>query len=464
LEADKNQGHLSTIFARIAVVSFRTLFTFALLASSSLMSTSQAATSLHADVLVFVPAYEGSQLFDDNLKGTNDPVCVWGNADVFLSTKRYFALRMPNPLEARTMRSVGPVDIYGRFISTLAKKSDAAPGFAPYTPGADFFVFDYDWRQDMATVTAPLLGRALERYAAIHAARTGIPARDTRFIIVTHSMGGLVARTLLGEQPQWAPRIAKMYLVGSPNAGSVKAIRTVVYGPDSLKAYATGFPGVLLNLVPTGVDQNVTKLTGITRPSLYELLPTGNPHWIRVISGRRETMPDAFATEPWKRYWPTAALEQKLFVDGWLKAREAEGRKKIDPSKWIFCRSDQPLETLLAQARHWRDTMGSLQHTSDLLTAPRQPTRLRLILSRGLKTASGVVTAGEHDASTGTYTYLEGDGDGTVEARRVLEGLPENASNVKVLHGVPHGKLMGNAPFLSYLVAELSGQKMTQTK
>lgn len=443
----------------------RILFLTALLTSGTILTgCARASSALHADVLVFVPAYEGSQLFDDELAGPDDPVCVWGNLNVFFSSKRYFALRMPNPLEARTMRSVGPVDIYGRFISTLTKKCDAAPGFAPYTPGADFFIFDYDWRQDMAAVTAPLLGRALERYAAIHEKHTGIPARETRFIIVTHSMGGLVARTLLGEQPQWAPRIAKLYLVGSPNGGSVKSIRTVVYGPDSIKSHATGFPGVLLNLLPTSVDQNVTKLTGITRPSLYELLPTGDPHWTRVVNGRSESVPDAFATAPWKRYWPTAALEQKLFIDGWLKDREAEGRKRIDPADWIFCRNDEPLERLLAQARHWRDTMGSLRQTSDLLAAPGEPTRLRLILGKGLKTPSGVVTAGGHDHSSGTYTYPGGDGDGTVEAARVLQGLPESAPNVKVLHGVPHGKLMGNKPFLSYLVADLSGQRMATGK
>jgi pimeloyl-ACP methyl ester carboxylesterase len=424
--------------------------------------------ALHADVLVFVPAYEGSQLFDDNLEGANDPACVWGNLNVFFCSKLYFSLRMPNPLEARTMRSVGPVDIYGRFISTLTRKSPDAPGFAPYTQGADFFVFDYDWRQDMSS-TATLLGHALERYAAIHATRTGIPAHETRFIIVTHSMGGLVARTLLGEQPQWAPRLAQMYLVGSPNTGSVKAIRTVVYGPDSLKANATGFPGALLNLLPTNVDQNVTKLTGITRPSLYELLPFGDPHWTSEVAGqspRRMTADDLLEASSWEPYWPTAALEKRIYIDGWLKDRQAEGRKSIDPADWEFCQDPAygPLKKLLAQTRDWHARMGSLRHALDLMTGSGGETRLHLIVGTGLKTPSGVVTTGSHDASLGYYTYEDGDGDGTVEASRNLDGVPSSAPNVKLLHGVPHGKLMGNAQFLSYFLAELSGQRMVPGK
>jgi hypothetical protein len=273
-------------------------------------------------------------------------------------------------------------------------------------------------------------------------------------------MGGLVARTLLAEQPDWAPRVRQLYLVGTPNAGSVKAIKTVVYGPDSLKSQASGFPGALLNLVPTSVDQDVTKLTGITRPSLYELLPTGDPHWTRVIEGRREIVTDALATGPWRRYWPTAALEQRVFVDGWLKPREAEGRKQIDPAAWIFCRDDSALDRLMAEARAWRETMGPLTRTARLLTNPGESTRLRLVAGTGLATPSGVITEGEHDASRGTYLDTGAAGDGTVELARVLEETPLNAPNVKILPGVTHGKLMGNALFLAYLRTQLAGESL----
>jgi hypothetical protein len=258
---------------------------------------------LHSQVLVFLPAYEGSKLYDPDLaeKG-DDPPCVWGGIDAIRSAKLYLALRMPNSLEARPMVSAGPIDVYGDFISGVTGEQDA-PGFHPYTEGADFFTFAYDWRQEIATVTAPLLGRALDNYARIHEEKTGIPAPDTKFILVGHSMGGLVARTFLSENPQWTDRIAAMVLVGAPNLGSVKAIKTLIVGPGGLKENATSFPASLLNLLPSNVDANITKLAAVTRPSLYELLPFVDPRWECVAadgSRVRISAQDMLRVGPWQ--------------------------------------------------------------------------------------------------------------------------------------------------------------------
>jgi pimeloyl-ACP methyl ester carboxylesterase len=423
-----------------------------------------ASDSVHRDVLVFIPAYEGSQLVDPTLGDkASDPACVWGSIDCYFSRTLYFALRMPNPLSPRTLLGVGPVDVYRDFVKTLTHAQEENSRFAPYTEGSDFFIFPYDWRQEIATVTAPQFGRAMESYARIHAERTGIPVGETRFIIVTHSMGGLVARTWLSENPSWAPRIKALYQVAAPNRGSVKAAETVVYGPDSLESVAHGFPGVLLNLLPTHVDQNVTKLTGITRPSLYELLPWDDPHWIDMApsGGSRRIAPDRLLdAATWEPYWPTPDLERRLFLDDWLRKREAEGRKKIVPAEWAFCQDPGfgGLKTLLAQTASWREREGSLQHLASLLTAPGQSTRLRIIASTGLKTPSGFITWGRHDTTRTAYTYDRGnDGDGTMEEASVLDGFPASAAQVKILHGVPHGRLMIDPQFLSYFVNELSG-------
>ncbi len=429
-----------------------------------------ASSPVHAEVLVFVPAYEGSQLFDPTLNADKgDPVCVWGNYNVFLSAKRYFCLRMPNQLEARYMPAVGPIDVYRGFVDQLTEAHDQEPKFAPYTLGSDFFIFNYDWREEMATVSAPLLAKALEGYARIHESKSGIPARDTKFIIVTHSMGGLVARTLLSERPEWANRISRLYLVGSPNLGSVKSTRTVIVGPDSIQEYATGFPGALLNLVPTNVDQNVTKLVGITRPSLYELLPFGDPHWQRKLDdGRLHAVnsEDFLKASSWERYWPSAELEKTLFLDGWLKDREAEGRKSINPADWEFCQDPHygKLKTLLSEVSSWRKGMGHLSHTEALMTRPGESTRLRVILSTGLKTPSGVISTGSHDSSEAYFLFnSQNDGDGTVEAFRVVDDLPTNSPIIERLNGVPHGRLMIDSQFLDYMTKELSDRPLVMT-
>jgi pimeloyl-ACP methyl ester carboxylesterase len=436
------------------------------LALPALSQASSAAPSLHAEVLVFVPAYEGSQLFDPTLDADkSDPPCVWGSLNVFLSSKLYFAMRLPNSLIAKTMLAVGPVDIYRKFVETMTQPQETAPHFSAYTLGADFFIFDYDWRQEIATVSAPQLARALESYAQIHASRTGIPARETRFVIVTHSMGGLVARTLLAEKPEWASRISRLYLVGSPNAGSVKAIKTVVEGPESIESVAHGFPGMLLNLVPSDVDQNVTKLTGITRPSLYELLPFGDPHWQeRTADGglHRMTSRDVLSASSWQPYWPSADLEKRLFLDDWLKEREAEGRKHIDPAAWAYCQdpSEPKLKAMLAQTIAFRRLVGPLSHTRDLLTRPGESSRMKVIFSTGLATPDAVVTEGAHDASQGYYLYGQA-GDGTMESRRVIDDLATNSPLLMTMHGVPHGRLMIDPQFLTYFTRELSDQPMT---
>jgi len=440
-------------------------FAFALLLLTC--AALRAEPRLHTQVLVFIPAYEGSQLYDSTLlpKG-DDPPCVWGGIDAIRSATLYFSLRMPNPLDARPMLTAGPIDVYGKFLSAMTEQQDDAPRFFPYTAGSDFFTFSYDWRQEIATVTVPQLADALNQYALVHEQKTGIPAAETTFVIVAHSMGGLVARTLLGEHPEWAPRISALYLVGCPNLGSVKAIKTVVIGPGGLKENALGFPTSLLNLLPNNVDANITKLVAITRPSLYELLPFDDPRWECVEadgSRRRVAAEDMLTVGPWEPYWPSAELERRLFLDDWLKKREAEGRKQIVPADWEFCQDPQfgALQKILAQVRDWRLRMGSLDYTGTLLTLPGEPTRLRVILGTGLKTPTGIITEGAHDFSSARYTYgPDNDGDETVTGTSALDDFHGTPSTVKLLPGVPHGRLMSDPQFLDYFWAELAAQTL----
>ena len=424
---------------------------------------------LHSQVLVFIPAYEGSKLYDPTLvpKGEDAP-CVWGGIDAIRTADLYLAMRMPNPLVPGPMLSAGPIDVYGDFVSGITDDQDGTPGFHRYTRGADFFIFSYDWRQEIATVTVPLLGQALDKYAAIHAERTGIPAADTKFILIGHSMGGLVARTFISMNPQFVDRIAMMYLVGAPNHGSVKAIKTLVVGPGGLKENAVSFPASLLNLLPNNVDANVTKLTAITRPSLYELLPFDDPHWECVdANGSRTRIAamDLLSVGPWQPYWPSPELERRVFLDDWLKKRQAEGRKEINPADWEFCQDpDLPaLQKILALVRDWRLRMGSLSYTNTLMTRSGEPSRLKLVIGTGLKTPTGIITEGAHDASLARYTYEpDNDGDETVTGVSAMDDLHPDPENLKLLTGVTHGKLMTDPQFLNYFYGELAHEAVVK--
>jgi hypothetical protein len=424
---------------------------------------------LHSQVLVFIPAYEGSKLYDPTLnEKDDDPPCVWGSLDAIRSSKLYLALRMPNPLTTAPLISAGPINVYGDFVDGITDDHDKFPGFHPYTQDADFFIFAYDWRQEIASVTAPLLLQALESYAKVHAQKTGIPAKDTKFIIVAHSMGGLVARTFLGENPDWADRISSMYLVGTPNLGSVKAIKTLVVGPGGLKENAINFPASLLNLLPSSVNANLTKLVAITRPSLYELLPFNDPRWECVAadgSRMRIGSLDLLSVGTWQPYWPSPELERRIFLDDWLKKRQVEGRKQITLADWEFCQDpDLPqLQKILAQVRDWRLRMGSLNYTNTLLTRAGEPPRLKVVIGTGLQTPTGLITEGAHDASLARYTYEpDNDGDETVTGGSALDDLHPASDHIKLLKNVTHGKLMTDPQFLNYFYGELSGEPMTK--
>jgi pimeloyl-ACP methyl ester carboxylesterase len=425
--------------------------------------SARAEDPLHRDILVFIPGYEASQLYDPTLlPGDDDPPCVWGNLSSIRESDLYFALRMPNPLVARPMLTAGPVDVYGAFVDGITDSHDAAPRFHPFTQGADFFIFAYDWRQEIATVLAPQLGDALQKYARIHEEKTGVPAADVHFIIITHSMGGLVARTLLSEDPQWAPRVTSLYLVGTPNLGSVKTIKTIVTGPGGLRQAALDFPASLLNLLPNDVDSRVTKLVAITRPSLYELLPVQDPRWECVAadgSRTRVAAPDLLNIGPWEPYWPTAEAERKLFLDDWLKKRMAEMRKKINRPDWEYCQDPAygQLQKMLVQTREWRLKMGSLSYTDLLMTQPGGSSRLKVVVGTGLQTPTGLITEGAHDFCTARYTYApDNDGDETVTGASVLDDLHPAPGQVKLMTNVTHGRLIIDNQFLSYIYAELS--------
>ncbi len=129
----------------------------------------------------------------------------------------------------------------------------------PLLPGATYRVFTYDWRRDLVE-SARRLGEMLD---AIADARQD---PETRFNVIGHSMGGLVARYYLrygGAEPggpvTWAGarRIRNLVLMATPNSGSIPALDTILNGSRVGLSYATLAASVVARM-----------------PSIYELLPT----------------------------------------------------------------------------------------------------------------------------------------------------------------------------------------------
>lgn len=135
------------------------------------------------------------------------------------------------------------------------------------------FQFAYDWRRDNIESARLLNKFILEKKTYIENERRkryGADFPAVRFDIVAHSMGGLVARYFLqygaadlpadGSPPKitWAgaEHIDRLVMIGTPNAGSLDAVKNLVHG-ESLSQWLPRYEPAILG----------------TMPSLYQLLP-----------------------------------------------------------------------------------------------------------------------------------------------------------------------------------------------
>lgn len=131
-----------------------------------------------------------------------------------------------------------------------------------------FYVFAYDWRRDNVENSRLLIRQ-------IQALKRKLNKPDLKFDVIAHSMGGLITRyaAMYGDAdlpagrkpvPTWAGagNFRQIFLVGTPNEGSVLSLDSLVNG--------VSFFGISINLP---FFQNLTKFDLFTIPAAYQLLP-----------------------------------------------------------------------------------------------------------------------------------------------------------------------------------------------
>lgn len=207
-------------------------------------------------------------------------------------------------------------DFYGRILTTLS-----GPG--GYTPGTlgksaqhgdkKFYVFSYDWRQDNVQSA-----RMLDQF--LRTIREDYNDPDLKVDIVAHSMGGLITRyyarygatdvlddnnfdvTMAGER-----HIRRVILLGTPNLGSVSAMRTLI------KGYPVG-----LGVIPPEVVA--------TFPSTYQLLPHSITDWFVTLQGTPVKRDQFSVDEYWRRFEFSVFSEQvrENIRDEFSSPQEAE--------------------------------------------------------------------------------------------------------------------------------------------
>ncbi|MCP3958636.1 MAG: hypothetical protein GY719_12355 [bacterium] len=258
------------------------------------------------------------------------------------------------------------------------------------------FQFAYDWRRGNAENAKRLHELILEKAAYCRAdrKRRGLAESEVRFDLISHSMGGLLARYYLRYGPQPLPEdgslpeltwagarhIERAILVAPPNAGAGKATLHLTQGVR----HAPGFP--FYDAMING-----------TFPAAYELLPRAR-HGAYVDAREPSRRLDSFLDpELWERA-------------GWgLAARDRE-----ELLAWLLPDVDDPGERrrlALAHQRRLLRRADQFQRALDLPASPPAGTELFLIAGDSAPTAAVLAV----DPETGEVEVARREvGDGSV--------------------------------------------------
>ena len=246
--------------------------------------------------LILIPGVLGSRLED------GDGREAWPGGIGSLIMSRYQNLAMPIDTETLEpgrggLKPGGLFDkaagrqYYSRILEVLEGPGGyrrGTPGIKPDDGAPRYYVMTYDWRQD-AVQSARELDRLIRTIRADHA------SPDLRVDIIGHSMGGLIARyysrygtadvlddnQFPADNPG-ASRLRRVVLVGTPNLGSIGAIRSLINGEHL--GLRRSPPEVLM-----------------TMPAIYQLFPHALDSWLYTASGKPLER-DQFDANIWRRF------------------------------------------------------------------------------------------------------------------------------------------------------------------
>jgi pimeloyl-ACP methyl ester carboxylesterase len=181
-----------------------------------------------------------------------------------------------------------------------------------------FYVFPYDWRRDNVE-NARLLTRKIE------ALKTKLKKPNLKFNVIAHSMGGLISRyaAMYGDadipsgpmQPTWAgaKHFEKIFLLGTPNDGSILALRALLHGQT-----ITG------TTIPLPMLQTFSRFDAFTAPSLFQLLPT-NGGLLIYDENFKPLKLDVYDPNTWDEYdW--SIWEDKDFNDEYSETERTNAK------------------------------------------------------------------------------------------------------------------------------------------
>jgi len=261
------------------------------------------------------------------------------------------------------------------------------------------FQFSYDWRRDNVESVKALHQYILQQRAYIkqkYLEKHGkdVALDDIRFDIAAHSMAGLIIRYYLrygavdlpedGSLPpltwEGTQYIDRVVLIGTPNAGSVESLNTLINGADFLPFYPK-YQAAILD----------------TMPGLYQLLPRQR-HAIVVEKGSPEKRIDVLDIDVWEKYrWGMLNPDQDELLQSLLPdAANQTERQRI---------AKDHMAKSLNRARHFFQALDSPA------TPPDGP-RLKLVAGDAVAT-DAVVEVNAENGELNVIKQLPGDGSVT---------------------------------------------------
>jgi len=298
---------------------------------------------------------------------------------------------------AQLIKFMPEIGVYGALLKALEAQGGYRRGDidAP-PPDGDrdtYYLFAYDWRRDNVESARKLA----EKIAEIKR-RTNRP--DLRFDIIAHSMGGLIARyfamygdaDVLGDRwprPDWrgAQSIGRLALFGTPNAGSMDALRTLIYGYSITEA----------DKPRVNLFKSLGRATIFTAPSVYQLLPRRES--ARFYDAKLEPVKiDLYDVETWKRYHWSAAFDPEIIKRELKSSIKQFGASEGSPvaAKTLALR-EAYLQAVLKRA-------AGFQQALDAVSAPPETLRLHLIGGDCEPTVAGALIV-DVKGETRTFFY-----------------------------------------------------------
>jgi len=234
-------------------------------------------------VLRYTGPGRGGDLVEQDVWGTDPGVIIdtlarWPNR---LRSPNLRATEVLSRIKGRVWGKLVDMTFYGPLLEFCVEKAEK--GGLGLDRDTEFVAFAYDWRLDNRE-TAKRLALRIEQADPQHNRAIGL---------IAHSMGGLVSRLMLLDQPIISSRTRFFVQIASPILGAAKAFYSLREGPCfSPQA------DFLVRLKQLKDQQVRADLMSVLRefPSMYQLLP---PDDVPVLFTSTGKLLPAMAAEAW---------------------------------------------------------------------------------------------------------------------------------------------------------------------